>query len=323
MKNMIQAALVVMMLVSCETEQELKPLARHVVVIGVDGMSPGGIARAETPNLDYFIENGASTMTARAVLPTSSSPNWASMIMGAGPEQHGITSNGWERENDPMPPAVTGVENIFPSIFSVLKIQQPEAKSAVIYHWGGFGRLFEKSAVSFSQHGEDQFVTTQIATEQIKKNQPRLTFVHLDHVDHAGHEYGHGTDHYYTSVEEADSLIGVIREAVEEAGMLDETVFLITSDHGGLNYGHGGESLAEIQIPFILCGTGIKKNYEIPESVYTYDNAATVAYLLGLERPQAWIGRPVLSAVEGNEYDDPFTFEPPAMAKVPAPEIHP
>jgi len=222
-----------------------------------------------------------------------------------------------------MPPAVTGVENIFPSIFSVLKIQQPEAKSAVIYHWGGFGRLFEKSAVSFSQHGEDQFVTTQIATEQIKKNQPWLTFVHLDHVDHAGHEYGHGTDHYYTSVEEADSLIGLIREAVEEAGMLDETVFLITSDHGGLNYGHGGESLAEIQIPFILCGTGIKKNYEIPESVYTYDNAATVAYLLGLERPQAWIGRPVLSAVEGNEYDDPFTFEPPAMAKVPAPEIHP
>ena len=32
---------------------------------------------------------------ARGVIPTVSSPNWASMIMGAGPEQHGITSNDW------------------------------------------------------------------------------------------------------------------------------------------------------------------------------------------------------------------------------------
>lgn len=56
-------------------------------------MSPAGIAQADTPVLDSLMAVGAWTMHARGVMPTSSSPNWASMIMGAGPEWHGITTN--------------------------------------------------------------------------------------------------------------------------------------------------------------------------------------------------------------------------------------
>jgi hypothetical protein len=67
------------------------PGVEHVVVIGVDGLNPNGIRVADTPNFDKLIKGGAHTFHARAVMPTSSSPNWASMIMGAGPEQHGVT----------------------------------------------------------------------------------------------------------------------------------------------------------------------------------------------------------------------------------------
>jgi predicted AlkP superfamily pyrophosphatase or phosphodiesterase len=65
----------------------------HVVVIGVDGLSPDGVHKAKAPNLARMMKEGAYTLHARAVMPTVSSPNWASMIMGAGPEQHGVTSN--------------------------------------------------------------------------------------------------------------------------------------------------------------------------------------------------------------------------------------
>lgn len=44
-----------------------------------------------------------------------------------------------------------------------------------------------------------------------------------------------------------------------------------------------------------------QKGYKIEETVYQYDNAATVAYALGLQTPQAWIGRPVKGAFIGNE----------------------
>ncbi|MGI9549788.1 MAG: alkaline phosphatase family protein, partial [Aurantibacter sp.] len=46
--------------------------AEHVIVIGVDAMSPDGIINAVTPTLDEMMKNGAYTLNARGVLPTSS-----------------------------------------------------------------------------------------------------------------------------------------------------------------------------------------------------------------------------------------------------------
>ena len=68
--------------------QGVRPDIDHVIVIGIDGMSPDGIQKAATPTLDSILKVAAYTFTCQAVLPTSSSPNWASMIMGAGPDKH-------------------------------------------------------------------------------------------------------------------------------------------------------------------------------------------------------------------------------------------
>ncbi|MBM3290894.1 MAG: hypothetical protein FJY92_12150, partial [Candidatus Hydrogenedentes bacterium] len=125
------------------------PGVDHVVVIGVDGMAPFGIEAADTPNLDALMKRGAYTMHARAVMPTSSSPNWASMIMGAGPEQHGVTSNEWQLDKHAIDPIAKGPGGMFPTIFSVLREQRPAAHVAVLHHWGDFGRLLEKDAVNF------------------------------------------------------------------------------------------------------------------------------------------------------------------------------
>ncbi|KAB7529671.1 sulfatase-like hydrolase/transferase [Flagellimonas olearia] len=273
----------------------------HVVVIGVDGMSPDGIRNANTPMLDSMVQNGAATMQARSVLPSSSSPNWASMIMGADTEQHGITSNGWEKFDHQLPPVVATKNGTFPTIFTLFKDQQPEAHVGAIYDWDGFGRLFEKDDVDFDINGDHEDGTTTDAITYIKEHTPKFTFVHLDHVDHAGHSMGHGSAEYYTSVAKADSLITEIVKATKDAGMFEKTLFIVSADHGGLGYGHGGESLAEMTIPFIMYGAGVKKGYEIEETVYQYDNAPTVAYAMGLQTPQAWIGRPVKGAFIGNK----------------------
>ncbi len=286
---------------SCTKKESQSPNIEHVVVIGIDGMSPNGIQKSNTPTLDSMIQNGAATMHARAVLPSSSSPNWASMIMGADTEQHGVTSNGWEKFDHQLPPVVVTENGTFPTIFTIFKDQQPEADVGAIYDWDGFGRLFDKSDVDFDIDGDHEDKTTQQAVNYIKEHTPKFTFVHLDHVDHAGHAQGHGTAEYYKSVEKADSLIAEIVNATKEAGIFEKTMFIVSADHGGLGFGHGGESLAEVEIPFILYGAGIKKGYKIEETVYQYDNAPTVTYAMDLKTPQAWIGRPVKGAFLGNE----------------------
>jgi len=273
---------------------------KHVIVIGCDGMSPDGVRKANTPNMDKMMAEGAYTLRARGVLPTVSSPNWASMIMGVGPEGHGVTANEWGRDEFNLPPNVMGTNGFFPSIFDVIRKQKPTAEIGSIYNWDGFGRLYDNKAVSYDTTLATGEATMKEAVRYFQTKKPDFLFIHLDDCDHAGHTLGHGSIGYYQSVEKVDSLIGMMLDAIKKSGLENNTLVLVTADHGGIQFGHGGESLAEIQIPFLLYGKNVKKGYEIKNPVYTFDNAATIAYVFGLQTPHAWVGRPVKAAFEGN-----------------------
>ena len=273
----------------------------HVVIVGCDGLSPSGIGQAKTPVLSRMMKEGAWTMHARAVMPTSSSSNWASMIMGAGPEQHGITSNDWERDKFEIAPTAKGPEGIFPTIFGQIRAARPQAGIACFYDWDGFGRLVEQKACDAIENADGPLDATRRAVAYFAAKKPTFTFVHLDHVDHAGHTYGWGSPEYVQAVEEADRLLGEILKGLEQTGMLAKTIVLVTSDHGGINKGHGGSTMAEIEIPWIIRGPGIAAGREIREPVNTVDTAATVAHIFGLTPPECWIGRPVRGAFAAAE----------------------
>ena len=84
-----------------------------------------------------------------------------------------------------------------------------------------------------------------------------------------------------------------ILQAIKKAGIWDDTIIIMTADHGGIKTGHGGKTLREMEIPFIISGKNVRKGMEIKESMMQYDTAAMIAYILGLKQPQSWIGRPV------------------------------
>lgn len=275
----------------------------HVIVIGVDGLSPDGIRKAETPTMDKMMANGVVKWNVRTVLTTASSQNWASMIMGAGPEQHGIIDNDWKRDKHSLPPVVAGEEGIFPTIFGLIRSQKPGAEIGAVYHWGDFGRLFEKKAVNYDKHFSTEDSTAADFTKYIKEKKPTFGFVHFDHVDHAGHHDGHGTPAYYAAVAKTDSLVNEILKSIKAAGIEKSTLVIITADHGGKGKGHGGPTPEEAEIAMILYGKDVKQGYQVQQQVYTYDLAATIAFAFHLTPPYAWIGRPIKPAFKG--FDEP------------------
>lgn len=275
----------------------------HVVVIGVDGMSSAGLRDAHTPIMDSLIAHGSVTWHARVVLPSVSSPNWASMLHGAGPEQHGITSNDWEPDGDALPPVVAGEQGRFPSIFDVIRGQRPDAETGSVYHWEGFGRLYDAAVVNYDAHYSTPDSCAQAFGSYIAGQRPVFSFIQLDHVDGAGHRDGHMSPGYLASITNTDSLVGVILDGIRRAGIEDRTLVIITSDHGGIGYGHGGESPEEMTVPVVLAGRGVKRGYRIQQQTYIYDIAATAAFALRLTVPYAWIGRPVAAAFDG--FDEP------------------
>ncbi len=270
---------------------------KHVVLIGFDGLGAYAFDSAKVPNLRTMMSEGSWSLNARSVLPSSSAVNWASMLMGAGPTLHGYTE--WDSNVPEIPSVIKDKYGIFPSIFGVLKQQKPQSKSGVIYTWGRIGYLFEKQAVNLDLHTSNDTVSLEETIDFIKKEKPTLTFVHFDEPDGVGHNIGHRTKEYYTIVENlVDKYVGAVRKAIKDAGIEDNTVVIVTSDHGGIAKGHGGKSMDEVQIPWIITGPGIKKNHEIKNVIITFDTAATIAYALGLKAPQAWRGQPVLEAFE-------------------------
>ena len=132
-----------------------------------------------------------------------------------------------------------------------------------------------------------------MAENYIKEKQPTLLAVCFDNPDHVGHKAGHDTPEYYAKLKELDSYVGRIVQAVKDAGMLKETIFIVTADHGGIKKGHGGKTMQEMETPFIISGKNVRKNGVFHESMMQYDVASTIAYIFGLRQPQVWIGRPM------------------------------
>ena len=275
----------------------------HVVMIGVDGLSPDGIIKARTPHIDALITQGAHTFRSRGVMPTSSGPNWASILMGAGPEQHGVTGNSFDPLEPELPPVVSGngERKLFPNIFEVIKHTEPGAKVAAIHHWDGVAAYYQKEHLDYAISPETQGETADLAIDYILQNKPKYCFIHFDDVDQAGHSQGHGSQAYYQAVEEVDTLVGKIVKALDASGLRQNTMIVFTADHGGLGFGHNEAVPEVISVPFILNGPGVKKGYVIKETVNAIDNSPTVAFALGISVPEAWTGWPVKSAFKGFE----------------------
>lgn len=267
----------------------------HVVLIGCDGLGAYAIPGADMPALKKMMENGAWSLKARAVLPSSSAVNWASILMGAGPTLHGYTE--WNSAVPEIPSADTTKSGMFPSVFSLLKAQKPRSTTALIYSWGGIGPLIEKTLTDTRFAGKDKDdVCVDTAVSVIINKKPTLTFVHLDEPDGVGHNIGHRTKEYYEELKNVDARIHKIVAAVDKAGIADRTVIIVTADHGGKDKGHGGKSLDEVQVPWIAFGRGVEKNKELQNTIITYDTGATIAWLLGLKMPPSWRGQPVKEA---------------------------
>ena len=183
-------------------------------------------------------------------------------------------------------------------LFQLLREADPKAEIGTFYEWVGIKYLVDTLAVNkYNQGINYEKYPTELcekAVKYIKEKKPTLTLIAWDNPDHVGHKEGHDTPAYYHKLEEIDGYIGKVMNAVKEAGILDETIFIITSDHGGINKGHGGKTMQEMETPFIISGKNIKKGHEIQASMMQFDVAATVAAIFKLKQPQVWIGRPIM-----------------------------
>jgi predicted AlkP superfamily pyrophosphatase or phosphodiesterase len=272
---------------------------KTVVVLGIDGLGANVLGTRMPANFQTFVRDGAYSLKARGVMPTVTFPNFASMLSGAGPEQHGVTSNRWRPDHFDIAPSCKGSGAIFPTIFGVLREQRPRAKMAMFFDGEGFPFIVEQGVPDkiVSAEGSDKSLAA--ALDYIASDRPELVFVHVDLMDHAGHTEGFESAAYWQALDHANELLGALSDKLSSLRMWDSTIVIVSSDHGGVGKNHGGTSMTEIEIPWLIRGPGVARGKEIQEPINTFDTAATIAHIFGLKQPTCWIGRPVTQAFAG------------------------
>lgn len=118
---------------------------------------------------------------------------------------------------------------------------------------------------------------------------------------------------------EFDACFGRIIAALEKEGLAENTIVVMTSDHGddlyepgvtlthGLGF-NGGDHWTHV--PLAIAGPGIPVQ-PVSQQVRTLDIAPTLLGLLGLEAPERWEGRDLAGWLDGGEepHDLPFYGE--------------
>jgi len=78
-----------------------------------------------------------------------------------------------------------------------------------------------------------RLLSVMMAEKYIKDKKPAMLAVCFDQLDHTGHAVGHDTPGYYEKLKELDGYVGRIIAAIKEAGIYDDTIIMMTADHGG------------------------------------------------------------------------------------------
>jgi hypothetical protein len=257
---------------------------KYVVIISVDGLRPDALELADTPTLDDLKTRGAYSPNAQTVLCSYTLPSHASMLSGVTPEKHGILWGtpyiGW--------PGMNG-----PTLFNVA--HDAGLETAMVFGKQKLNYLVLQNSVDELRgtDAHDPEVKEQ-AVELIEAGLPDVLFIHFPDTDRVGHAYGWMSSNQLYAVNFVDGLIGEIVAALDSGRYLNNTLLIITSDHGGHGFKHGDDSPEDRTIPWLVVGPGVPVGVTLSSSINTYDTAATALYALDLPIPEKWDGQPVL-----------------------------
>ena len=260
------------------------PRPSHVLVLSIDGLRPDAIDLTPMRNLQTLMREGAYSLIAQTIFPSSTLPSHSSMLTGLCPDKHGVDWNDYIPERG----YANGTD-----IFDLA--HAAGLRTVMVVGKEKLRQVTEPGSVDVFEFINDRDTVIAARVAEVIPQGFGLMFVHFPTPDWMGHEYGWLSPEQLSVIFRADEALQTILNALQNTGMKEDTLIIITADHGGHDTTHGTSRLEDMTIPWIISGPGVRHGV-LPTNVNTTDTAATVAWALGLPLQPDWDGLPVLEA---------------------------
>jgi len=263
----------------------------RVILFSIDGMRPDALDAAATPHIDRLRANGASTGSARTVMPSVTLPCHLAMLRGVDSSRHGITSNNFQPLARPVP--------------SLLDVAHAAGKkTGFFFNWEKLRDLSDPGSLDvaymwrdcYSPEGDQRIA--EAAASHLGDLDFDAVFVYFGWTDECAHRNSWMSEPYLRAIENADACVGRVLAANAALGRAQETTVLLLSDHGGHGRSHGTEMEEDMRIPWVIAGPNIRAGHTLDGPVRIFDTCVTLAHVLGLEASPEWDGRVVTEAFQ-------------------------
>lgn len=226
---------------------------RKVLFIGIDGLRSDAFMQANTPNLDALFQQGCYTFTSWHLGITISAPSWSDMLCGVWENKHGVTNNSYTNSD----------YNTYPYFVTRAKEVRPDLKAVQITSWAPMSNLVYNDGWDNKIIVGDDPDVRNSALVQLADPDLDILFTHIDNCDASGHsfQFSPTIPQYMSTIEQTDVYVGDILNALyARPGVVNGTedwLVVLTTDHGGIGYGHGGNTLQEKQIWWAAIGSTV------------------------------------------------------------------
>jgi len=250
---------------------------QKLIVISMDALVYEDLEHLKSmDSFRWMLENGAIVKRMRSIYPSLTYPCHTTMATGCYPDKHGVVNNTEAAVGELDPKWLFDHKNVHcRDIFDACKAAGLTTASVGWPVTGNHGsvdylvdecwpygandieayrdaylatgtpkELFDKvvAPVLHMRVGRKQpdssFFLSHISAELIRQYRPDVLFMHVGNVDSFRHKTGVFSPKVTEGLDQSEQILAEIIQATKDAGCFEETNFIVTADHGQLNYTH-------------------------------------------------------------------------------------
>lgn len=243
-----------------------------VVVISLDAFGAQSLREPDlpAPTLHALMRQGVHAVSMQPIDPTITWPNHTSMVTGVDASRHHVLVNGLiVDQRGATPPRIdmkapksqlVAVPTVYDAAHAAGLVtaevdwvaimdaptiawrfpENPDPDGAIEQDLVRQGALTRDELVHFGRPSQAwrDLMYTRAAVDIIRKHHPDLMLLHLLALDSIEHETGYGNNAGRNTIAFLDDRVKEVVDAVRAAGELDDTTFIVVSDHGQQSVHH-------------------------------------------------------------------------------------